>query len=275
MQHHSAIGLFTMPCATSSNRFLTGLSFTTVTPADVAKERMQPFGDISILPVLKCDVRQFFPSVDHQILVQQIERKIKDPKVLSLTRVILDHSNRQVSVPGYFPGDDLFSATERRRGIPIGNQTSQFFGNVFLNPLDHFVTEELQCPAYIRYVDDFVLFDHDKARLAKMRDAIEEFLISLRLWLHPRKRVISRTCDGVRFLGLRVWPQRIWFCKSSIRRVRRRFRRYQRDYCAGDLSLADVRQRIHAWNGHAQTVNCERYQSDLLSDIIFSRTTTE
>ena len=225
--------------------------------------------------VLKCDVRQFFPSIDHQILKQRVARKIKDPRVLALVATIIDHSNAQASVPGFFPGDDLFTANERRRGLPIGNQTSQFFGNVFLDALDHFVKEVLGCPAYIRYVDDFVLLGNDKGELADMRDAIEQFLISLRLWLHPKKRVISRTQDGVRFLGFRVWPNRIWFCGNSIRRVRRRVRQMQEEFARGISSLEQIRQRINAWNGHAAMVTGTRYRSRLLHDMIFCRTVTE
>ena len=104
--------------------------------------------------VLKCDVRKFFPSIDHQILKDRIARKIKDEDVLALAGSIIDNSNEQVSVPGHFPGDDLFTQLDRRRGLPIGNQTSQFFGNVYLDALDHFIKEDLGCPGYIRYVDD-------------------------------------------------------------------------------------------------------------------------
>jgi retron-type reverse transcriptase len=98
--------------------------------------------------VLKCDVRKFFPSMDHAMLLGRLARKIKDPDVLWLAQTIIEHSNPQEPVPGYYPGDDLFTACERPRGIPIGNQTSQFFANVYLDPLDHFVKERLRC----RYV---------------------------------------------------------------------------------------------------------------------------
>ncbi|MFN5283376.1 MAG: hypothetical protein ACK5KS_01025, partial [Planctomyces sp.] len=110
---------------------------------------------------------------------------------------------------------------------------------------------------------------------ADMRDAIEQFLISLRLWLHPKKRVISRTQDGIRFLGFRVWPNRIWFCGNSIRRVRRRVRQMQHDFAQGMISIEQIRQRINAWNGHAAMVTGTRYRSRLLHDMIFCRTVTE
>ncbi len=104
--------------------------------------------------VLKADVRKFFPSLDHQILNERISRKIKDPHVLDLVRRLIEHSNAQEQIFHRFPGDDLFTASERRHGIPIGNQTSQFFANVYLDSLDHFIKERERMKGYVRYVDD-------------------------------------------------------------------------------------------------------------------------
>ncbi|HMB07556.1 MAG TPA: reverse transcriptase/maturase family protein [Isosphaeraceae bacterium] len=100
--------------------------------------------------VLKADVRKFFPSIDHEILKGLVARKVKDPHVLWLVDRIIDHSNPQDPVLAWFPGDDLFTPIERRRGLPLGNQTSQFFANVYLDPLDHFVTDRLGL-SYVRY----------------------------------------------------------------------------------------------------------------------------
>jgi len=106
--------------------------------------------------VLKCDVKMYFPSMDHTLLKQTIRRKVKDRDVLWLCDLIIDSSNPQTEVVEYFPGDDLFTSIERRRGLPIGNQTSQFFANAYLNAFDHFVKETLGCKFYLRYVDDCV-----------------------------------------------------------------------------------------------------------------------
>jgi len=205
--------------------------------------------------VLKCDVRKFFPSVDHQILESILRRKIKDPGVIWLTSLLLSHSNDQEAVNGMFPGDDLFTQQNRPRGIPIGNQTSQFFANVMLDQLDHFIKEELGCRHYVRYADDFVVLDNDKQRLAEIRDAVESFLRHLRLWLHPKKRVISRVCDGIRFLGFRVWPNHRWLAQSNVLRFRRRLRWMQHEVRAGRMPMAAVTRRIRAWLGHASVVS--------------------
>ena len=155
--------------------------------------------------VLKADVRKFFPSIDHEILKGLIARKIKDPHVLELVTLIIDHSNPQQPVLMWFPGDDLFTPTERRRGLPLGNQTSQFFANVYLDPLDHFVTDRLGL-SYVRYVDDFLVFADDKRRLRSVRDQVSGFLEQFRLRIHPDKSVVFPTRDGIRFLGYRVFP---------------------------------------------------------------------
>ena len=127
--------------------------------------------------VLKCDVEKCFPSIDHAILLDLIAERIWDEGALWLTHTILEGSNQQPDALRYFPGDDLFTPFERRRGIPIGNQTSQFFANVYLDKLDYYVKQTLRVPGYIRYVDDFLLFAHDKRRLHEHRAAIEEFLV--------------------------------------------------------------------------------------------------
>jgi retron-type reverse transcriptase len=97
---------------------------------------------------LKLDIQRYFPSIDHAILKQQIAHHIKDPHVLWLFEVILDHSPSFPLEPYvYFPGDNLFTPQERRIGIPIGNLTSQFLANLYLDGFDHFVKESLRVMA--------------------------------------------------------------------------------------------------------------------------------
>ena len=201
--------------------------------------------------VLKCDIRRFFPSIDHQLLMTAVSRKIADREVLWLIETIVSNSPSGERVPGFFPGDDLFTATERPRGLPVGNQTSQFLANVFLNTFDHFVKEELGVRCYVRYVDDFVLLGDSTGELRELMLLIEQFLWGQRLWLHPQKRVISRVEDGIRFLGYRVFPEYCRLPQQNVLRFRRRLRRMQRSYAAGQMDLEEVRQRIMAWLGHA------------------------
>jgi retron-type reverse transcriptase len=113
--------------------------------------------------VLRCDIFRYFPAIDHAILKADFRRRIGCPQTLALLDFIVDASNAQEPVHLYFDGDDLFTPFERRRGLPIGNLTSQFFANLYLDAFDHFVTVALRAP-HVRYVDDFVLFHDDPDR---------------------------------------------------------------------------------------------------------------
>jgi retron-type reverse transcriptase len=224
--------------------------------------------------VLKADVQKFFPSVDHQILKALVARKIKDPDVLWLVGQIIDGSNPQEEVVSYFPGDDLFTPGERRRGIPIGNQTSQFFANVYFDPLDHFVKDRLGVRGYFRYVDDFLVFSDDKGHLADVREQMRDFLVGLRLRLHPKKCVIFPVNDGIRVLGYRVFPTHRLLPKENVRRFRRRVRGMQQEYTAGRTSFAEIYQRLMSWSGHARQANTYRLRCRLFDTISFQRATT-
>ena len=106
--------------------------------------------------VMHLDVRQFFPSIDHRILLAILSRTIGDKQVMNLVgKIIASGTGIQVDEYGivFFPGDDLF-AINRPRGLPIGNLTSQHWANVYLNELDQYAKRILKCNSYIRYVDD-------------------------------------------------------------------------------------------------------------------------
>ncbi len=218
--------------------------------------------------VLKCDIRKYFPSIDHSILKDLIERVIKCPKTLELTGRIIDGSNEQEETIAYFPGDSLFTPFERRRGLPIGNQTSQFFANVYLNPLDHFVLRELGPAMYLRYVDDFVLFGDDKHELGAMAERIREFLAGLRLVLHERKCRVYRCADGVTLLGWRILPGEARLARRNVVRMRRRLKKMAALYHAGRLRFEDIERRVHAWLGHAAFGDTWRLRQSLFEPFI-------
>lgn len=143
--------------------------------------------------VLRVDVVKHFPSLDHAVLLGLLQGTIQDEAVRWLCAQII-RSGAGVLADEYemvfFPGDDLFAA-DRPRGLPIGNLTSQFWSNVYLNPLDWFVTRELRCPAYLRYVDDFCLFSDSKRQLYEWKRAFVALLGGLRLTIHePQAQVI-------------------------------------------------------------------------------------
>lgn len=220
---------------------------------------------------LQCDVRKYFPSIDHEILKAIIRRKIKCTRTLWLIEMIIDASNEQERVDHFFPGDDLFTSSERRHGLPIGNLTSQFFANVYLNGLDHFVKRELKCAKYLRYVDDFALFGDDRERLANARVAIEEYLTQLRLKIHPIKSQLFETKKGANFVGYRVLPNRIRIRSENLCRARRRLRRLQVSYQRGEIGLKGLTQSLSSWIAHLAHANSWRLRKRVFSSLAFTR----
>lgn len=203
--------------------------------------------------VFKADVETFFPAIDHDILKAILWRHIACDDTRRLMGRIID-SGQGILADQYrlrwFPGDDLLAAT-RPRGLPIGNQTSQFWANVYLNPFDHFVKRELKCPAYVRYVDDFLLFADDKRTLHAWREGVETYLATLRLTIHPDKSVLFPVANGIPFLGFQLFPGYRRLLKGNVRAFLRRFSRQRRDLRRGDLCYEDVKPSLLAWNAHA------------------------
>ena len=210
--------------------------------------------------VLKCDIRKFFPSIDHELLKQELRWKIACPDTLWLIDAIIDNSNPQEEHLVYFPGDDLFTPHQRRRGLPIGNLTSQWWGNIYLNRFDHFVKEELQVPGYIRYVDDFVLFGHTAVQLREWQAAIAAYLCELRLSLHPHKTQIFRVEKGVPFLGFKVFPHYRLVRKEKARRYARFLRKKLALRRAGRLSPEELEQGLNSWLGHVRFGRSQRLE---------------
>lgn len=215
---------------------------------------------------LQCDVRQFFPSVDHAILRSLLARKIPNSGVMWLIDRILESGQGVLSEAYdmvYFPGDDLFAAN-RPRGLPIGNLTSQFWANVYLNPFDHFVKRQLRCRAYLRFVDDLLLFADDKGVLWHCRKAISERLARFRLTIHPgaHPRPVS---EGIPFLGFVVYPQRRRLRRRKGIHYRRRFMRLVAAYESGHLSLEQLTASVRGWTNHARYGNTVGLRKSVLT----------
>jgi RNA-directed DNA polymerase len=200
--------------------------------------------------ILQCDLRKYFPSIDHEILKAQVRHRIKCPDTLWLIDLIIDGSNAQEPVLEYFMGDDLLTPLSRRYGLPIGNLTSQFFANLYLNGFDHFVKEDLRVHKYLRYVDDFALFSDDRPQLIAARLAIENYLAALRLKLHPIKSQLFTTEQGVNFVGFRVLPNHIRVRNDNLRRARLRLKVLQHGYDQGTIPPEKIAQRLQSWNAH-------------------------
>jgi uncharacterized protein YbaR (Trm112 family) len=219
--------------------------------------------------VLQGDIRLFFPSIDHRILLERLARRIADPRVLGLARLILEYSNPQPPAEFYFPGDNLFTPYERRRGLPIGNLTSQFWANLYLDPLDHFFKDDLGAPGYVRYVDDFLVFADDKKLLAAWLELARRRLEGIRLLLNERKTRIYPVEEGIPFLGFRVFPAQRRLLPGAVKRARRRLRRLVAEWEAGGIGMDAVERSVTAWIAHAAHGNTQGLRRCLLGGAVF------
>ena len=220
--------------------------------------------------VLRCDIYRYFPAIDHAILKADLRRRIACPPTLRLLDRIIDGANPQEPVHVHFPGDDLLTPIERRRGLPIGNLTSQFFANLYLNGLDHFCKEVLRAKGYLRYVDDFALFHDSYGQLEEWRHRIAEYLEGRRLLLHPRKTAILPTKEPARFLGFVLLPGgRRRLPEDNVRRFRNRLRSLQDRYRAGTVTRKEVIQRVRAWIAHAEHADTWRLRHAIFRTVRF------
>lgn len=220
---------------------------------------------------VQMDIRKYFPSIDHAILKATYRRLVKDSRVLSLMDLIVGASNEQEPVAEYFPGDGLFTPQGRRRGLPIGNLTSQWLANWYLTPLDHFITSHLGLGAYVRYCDDFAVCHDDRAVLRDAVASVRAYLAGVRLRIHEDKRSVQPTRTGTTFVGYRLWATHRLVRKANVRQFRRRVRWMRHAYAKRQIDWQDIKPRLASWIGHARQANSERLLERLSREWVFAR----
>tara|TARA_Y100000031_G_C8234595_1_gene392602 strand:+ start:1240 stop:2454 length:1215 start_codon:yes stop_codon:yes gene_type:complete len=201
--------------------------------------------------ILKSDIRHYFDEVDHSILLKIIGKRIHDPKVLWLIRRILSN----------------YSMSEGK-GMPLGNLTSQFFANVYLNELDQFVKHKLKSKQYIRYVDDFVILHGSEEKLAEWKKKIAKFLKEeLLLDLHPEKTRIVLSSDGVDFLGLKIFPFHKIMKKRNVRSFKRKLRLICEKFDNGEIMYDEVYDFLEGWIAYAKNADTFNLRSKIMGAI--------
>jgi len=250
--------------------------------------------------VLTCDIRQFFPSIDHEILFNILDMSLRahfakqsplitgdcfDPSVsirrfaatqpagsrsdiIWLVEKILQSGIGVLSEEYqmiYFPNDDLF-AINRPRGLPIGNLTSQFWANCYLNPFDHFVKRELSCKGYVRYVDDFLLFSNDKDELLEWRKALIHRLMDFRLTLHENKAQPLPVTEGIPFLGFHIFPAHRRLKRRKGIAFQRKYQQMSREHAEGKISRAKITASVQGWVNHARYANTWGLRRSILTN---------
>lgn len=200
---------------------------------------------------LKCDIKSYFFSIDHDILYNIIAEKIKDPKVLWLTRVILDSTENP--------------------GIPVGSYTSQWFANLYLHQLDMFIKHKLRVKMYARYMDDFVMVLPDKTTASHVLEEIRTFLKrELKLELNHKSQVFPAK-NGVNFCGYKIWPTHMKIRTESKRRIKRKLRKFQEKFKAGEMNADDIRRVLVSWIGYAKHADSYWLIRTILRRFVFTR----
>ncbi len=172
---------------------------------------------------LKLDIKKYFDSIDHEIVMRLVSRRFKDADLLSLFRKILATYR---TVPG--------------KGVPIGNLISQHLANFYLSGFDHWIKEERKIRGYVRYMDDFILFSEEKEVLGTELKALEHYLKE-NLDLNLKRNIqLNRTSLGVPFLGFRVFPNHRLLLPRGKIRFSRKLREYERKYCEGAWSAREL-----------------------------------
>ena len=160
--------------------------------------------------VLKCDIRKFFASVGHNILLEILASRIQDENIIWLLRQVVGSFNTDSSIG---------------IGLPLGNLTSQLFANIYLNEFDQFAKHKIKAKHYIRYADDFVVFSESRIWLEKILPEIKGFLRDrLKLEIHPDKVFIKTVASGMDFLGWVHFPNHRVLRTSTKRRMFRNLR---------------------------------------------------
>lgn len=182
---------------------------------------------------LKMDVAKFFDSVDHDILLGLLQNKLKDKRLICLLEQIIRNS----SLPGV--------------GLPVGNLTSQFMANVYLNPFDHEVKDRWRVSGYVRYMDDWVLFGDENKGLKECVPRVEVFLSNqLKLQLKTNATWLNRSSHGLSFLGMRVFPRFIRMQPRARCRSLRGMNRRVAEWMQGDISEKKMAHSLDSVVGH-------------------------
>ena len=188
--------------------------------------------------ILKCDIRKFFDSIDHTILKQKWRKVIPDEAVQSLLEMLIDSYEKQ-------PG----------KGLPLGNQTSQWFALYYLDQLDRFVKERMQIRYYSRYMDDCILIHPDKEYLKKCLVGMQHLLKEHLKLEFNEKTQICPVRNGVDYLGVHFYLSETGKVILKVRqqtkyKYKRKLKKMQREYSEETMTLRDIKQVLASYHAH-------------------------
>ena len=236
-------------------------------------------GDDKEIYVLQCDIQKFFQSISWDVLLSLIGRVVKCQKTLDLIqKIVTTHEKTTGEVGGELSQLSLFStvitelpavSVDKRKGLPIGNLTSQLFANIYLNELDYFVKEILRERWYARYMDDFLIIHPDKNHLWEVKEKIRTFLKdALDLQLHPKKVAIKNVKEGVPFVGYRIFYDHMLVRGSTLRRIQKKYHKRIKLFRKGLISQDELSQTHSSIRGHLKHANAHRLYSFMMKDCV-------
>ena len=198
---------------------------------------------------LKLDISKYFYRVDHAILLEILEERIKDPLLLDLLETIINCDGEKFGLPrGMGPDDVEAEEWLADVGMPIGNLTSQLFANIYLDVLDQYCKHVLRVHFYIRYMDDIVILAESLEQAHAYHAAIEEFLKTrLRLELNAKSSIMP--VGRVEFVGYIVTSRELRLRKATTRRIKEAMRAISRKYATGEMSKEDFNRRVASYKG--------------------------
>jgi len=198
---------------------------------------------------LKCDIKKFFASVDHKILLNLLRKRIKDEDIIQLLEnVIASYASEEGNV----------------KGIPLGNLTSQIFANIYMNELDQFVKHKLKIKHYLRYADDFIILDSNKENLLPCLDTSQQFLRQkLKLELHPQKILLRDLRWGIDFLGYIVLPHYALVRTKTKKRMFKKISEQKTDFRNGIISEYSFNQSFQSYLGFLKHANSYKILKNL------------
>ncbi len=200
--------------------------------------------------VLKCDIKKYFYTINKNILFNIMKSYISDKKLLQLTEIFI------------FDNNDV-------KGIPIGNYTSQFFANIYLDKLDHLIKDKLRVKYYVRYMDDFVLLLNNKEEAKQILKEITEFLEKkLDLELNKKTRYYPNKL-GIDFCGYKIYDTHIKIRKRSIVKIKRKIKVWNNLYAQDKLDFHNFLLCFNSFKGHIKHGNCYNLYNKLVSTIDF------
>ena len=200
--------------------------------------------------ILKCDIKKYFYSIDKNILFKLMQKYIKDQKLLNLTKSII------------FDEESL-------KGIPIGNYTSQYFANIYLNELDQYIKHDLKLKYYVRYMDDFIVLVDTKKEAQDLLEKIRSFLKEhLELELNSKSRYYPNH-QGVNFCGYVIFEDYLLIRKRSKKDINKKIKAWNMAYLNSSLNEDYVRSSINSWLAHISHADTYRLRRKYLQKMLF------